>query len=334
MQPTVTICIPTCDRGAFALNQVRQTLPLIDGNWEILVLDNGSSLSKDEYHQIELISRSDSRVTYVRHAENKGFILNFADCFTLPKAPYIQIVTDEDFSNPPVLRDAIKVLEEFPELGAIRGSIATFGDATPRNALNYPDAFLKAGEDALRVFSLTTNYLSGMVYNKALLNRSGVFNRMMIGLGNNPASRIYPHMYLDILIAAVCDVAYTSEVICFEGPEAPAVQNRQQLADSGPYSFGGRLEQFIGFRDAFRQVCDGQNIQLLIYLYTRLCEKYFYTFHRDRFLHQHRNLEFAQLHHSMANFFLAAADIPEFEGYRNAVRVEFEKALAVSQSLV
>lgn len=334
MAPKLTICIPTYNRGEFALNQVLHTLPLIDDNWAILVLDNCSSLSKEEYRQIELISRSDLRLKYVRHSENKGFMWNFADCFALSKTPYIQIVTDEDFSNPPVLREAIKVLEEFPELGAIRGSIASLGDAVPRNAFNYPDAFLRAGEDALRVFSLTTNYLSGMVYNKALLSSNGVFDKMMIGLGNNPASCIYPHMYLDILVASACDVAFISEVICFEGSEAPAVQNLQQLASSGPYSFGGRLEQFIGFRDVFREVCGKTNTQLLIYLYGRLCEKYLHMFHRDKFLHNHRNLDVVHLHQSMAYFFMASAHIPEFEGYRNAVGAEFEKALAVSRSFV
>ena len=334
MTPKFTICIPTCDRGAFALNQVQYTLLLIDGNWEILVLDNGSTLSKDEYRQIEIMSKSDPRLTYIRHAENKGVVFNFAACLQLAKAPYIQVVTDEDFSNPAVVRDAIKALEEFPNLGAIRGSIATLSGAVPRNALDYPDAFLRAGEDALRVFSLTTNYLSGIIYNRRLLHNNGVIERMMIGLGNNPASRAYPHMHVDVLIAAVCDVAFTSEVVCFEGPEAPAVHNLQQLADSGPYCFGGRLEQFIGFRGAFREVCGGANTQLLIDLYIRLCEKYFLMFHRDKFLHHQRDLGFAQLHQSLAHFFMAPAEIPEFQGYRNAVGAEFKKALAVSESLV
>ena len=330
MQPKLTICIPTFNRGAFALNQVQHTLPLIEKDWEILVLDNGSDLSSSEYRQIELMAKSDPRLTYIRHGENKGFPLNFATCFTLSSAPYIQIVTDEDFSNPPVVLEAIKVLQEFSDLGAIRGSIATLSNGTPRNAMNCPDAFLKAGEEALTAFSLTTNYLSGMIYNKALLNSNGVFDRFGNGLGNNPASRIYPHMYLDIFVAAVCDVAFTSETVCFEGPEAPAIQNTQQLADSVPYSFGGRLEQFIGFRDAFREACSKKNIQLLINLYGRLCDKYFHLFHSDRFLHQQRSLNFDRLHESLLSFLLASADIPEFEGHRDVVRIKCEKAFAVS----
>ena len=330
MQPELTICIPTCNRGAFALNQVQHTLPLIEKDWEILVLDNGSELSIGDYQQIELMAKADPRLTYIRHGENKGFPLNIAACFTLASAPYIQIVTDEDFSNPPVVVEAIKVLQEFPDLGAIRGSIATLNNATPRNAMSCPDAFLKAGEEALTAFSLTTNYLSGMIYNRALLNSNGVFDRFMNGLGNNPASRIYPHMYLDIFVAAVSDVAFTSETVCFEGPEAPAVQNIQQLADSVPYSFGGRLEQFIGFRDAFREVCSKKNIPLLIYLYGRLCEKYFHLFHGDKFLHQQRDLHLDRLHESLRSFMLASADIPEFEGHRDVVRTKCEKAFATS----
>jgi glycosyltransferase involved in cell wall biosynthesis len=323
MVPKFTICIPSFNRGHCALRQVLQTLPLIQADWEILVLDNCSSSNLEGYHQIELLAKSEPRVRYVRHRENVGFAGNILSCFALANAPYIQINSDEDFSNPSGVRDAVATLAEFPQVGLIRGSIEAIAGMRPRNSASYPDQFLDAGRSALSEFSLTTNYLSGIIYNKNLLESLGVVRNFAVGVESNDTMiAVYPHMYLDILISALCKVITSSETVCFEGEEASYTPDIQSTAAAFPYTFSGRLEQIIGFRDAFRKVCgpDGlSDLSLLIHLYLRLVQKYCSLFRIDGFLYTARGLGLGPLQESLRHFLIAASEIDEFVPVRNMV---------------
>ena len=331
INPSLTICIPTWNRGPAALRQVLKTLPFLQPDWEILVLDNGSNLYPEEYKEIETKSKLDSSLRYIKNERNLGFPGNFLACFELTNAAYIQILSDEDFSHPPVVLEALKVLKENPLLGALRGSIGSLPDQNPRNRNIYPDRFLKGGDDALCEFSLTTNYLSGMIYNRTLLVSLGLPNRVELALADNVACVTYPHLYLDILVASACDVATVSEIVCFEGPEMREPETLKQLAQGGAYSFSARLDQFIGFRDLFREICDGKQLGLLIFLYLRLVSKYYHMFHCDISLHQTRGLNIVALHESLTAFFWSATNIPEFVDYADVIRGEFDKAVLVSK---
>ena len=323
MLPKLTICIPSFNRGPAALKQVLHTLPLIEPNWEILVLDNCSSINLEGYHQIELLTKSDSRVRYVRHQENLGLARNILSCFTFSNAPYIQINSDEDFSNPRGVRDAVATLVEFPQVGLIRGSIAPASGIMPRNSVIYSDQFLNAGRPALADFSLTTNYLSGIIYNKNLLVSVGILHKFKMGVeSNDNMIAVYPHMYLDILVSTFCTVITSSEVVCFEGEDYQAITSIKAIAEGVAYTFSGRLEQFIGFREAFRKACGPEelnDLSLLIYLYVQLVTKYCMLFRIDGFLYAARGLSLGPLQESLRHFFIAAAEIDEFGPVRDMV---------------
>jgi len=313
--PKFTICIPSYNRGQAALRQVLHTLPLIEADWEILVLDNCSSINLDGYTEIESLSKSDHRLRYVRQAENLGFHGNVLSSLKIANSAYVQIVSDEDYSNPVVVCDAIATLNEFPHVGLIRGSIGAVEDMTPRNSTIYPDQFLEAGRAALGDFSLTTNYVSGIIYNKRLLDSQGVTRKFEAGLRNNPMIAGYAHVYLDILISANCAVISSGEIICFEGEEQSYWADTKSTAQVFTYTFAGRLEQVIGFRDAFREVCSSNqlnDLSLLIHLYLRLVQKYCTLFYIDSFLYVERGLSLGALRESMRHFFIAACEIDEF----------------------
>jgi glycosyltransferase involved in cell wall biosynthesis len=322
MAPRFTICIPSFNRGHCALRQVLQTLPLIQADWEILVLDNFSSSNLEGYGEILTLSKSDNRVRYVRHAQNRGFHGNVISCLKLANSPYLQIVSDEDYSNPRVVRDAIDTLDEFPHVGLIRGSIGAVEGMKPRNSTIYPDQFLTAGISALADFSLTTNYVTGVIYNKQLLNSRGIIQAFESGLANNPMVAGYAHMYLDILTSASCAVITSNEIIGFEGAEFSAMPDIKAMARNEAYTFSARLEQFIGFREAFVEVCSHSNLNnlsLLIHLYLRLVQKYCSLFRIDSFLYTARGLSLEPLQESLKQFFIAAAEIEEFVPVRNMV---------------
>jgi len=315
-----SICIPTYNRGSKALNQVLTTLPLIDEDWEILVLDNCSSISLGEYAEIEKISKVDPRLKYIRHPKNLEFHGNVLSCLKLCDSNYIQIISDEDFSNPPVVRDALNVLSEFPDVGLMRGSISAISGMQPRNSTTYADNLWSSGREALGEFSLTTNYISGIIYNKSLLNQHDIINKFENGLNSIPTIQWYAHMYLDILVASVCKVMTTKDIVCIEGEEISSTSSMNSMSNLLAYSFGGRLEQIIAFRDAFREVC-GKNelndLALLVYLYQRLINKYIFLFKIDDSLHTYRNLDTSYLKESLFNFCISASHIPEFSNIQD-----------------
>ena len=323
MTPKLTICIPSYNRGQAALRQVLHTLPLIEPDWEILVLDNCSFQNLEGYREIEFMSKLDHRLKYVKHAQNLGFHGNVLACIKSVTTPYLQIISDEDYANSAVVRDAISTLDEFPEVGLIRGSIGPINGMVPRNSKVYPDQFLKAGRSALGEFSLSTNYLSGIIYNRQLLAELQIVRKFEDGLANNPMIAAYAHMYLDILTAASCSVITSREIVCFEGVEESCVPNAGPLAEALPYTFAGRLEQIIGFRDAFREACGPDNLgdlSLLVHLYLRLVDKYWLLFHVDSFLFTSRGLRLDDLRESLLHFFHAASGIDEFSFVQDVVR--------------
>lgn len=322
--PKFTICIPTYNRGQTALRQVLHTLPLIEPDWEILVLDNCSSRSQAGYSEIEALSKSDHRIRYIQHTENLGFHGNVLSCLKLTNSAYLQIVSDEDCVNVKVVRDAIATLAELPHAGLIRGSIAAIEGMKPRNSKTYSDQFLGAGRVALSEFSLTSNYLSGIIYNRELLVARRIIERLEHGLHHNPAIAPYAHMYLDILISSCCAVITSTEIVCFEGEEDNDLSDLKSTAETFVYTFPGRLQQIIGFRDAFREVCgpdDLSDLSLLVHLYIKLIDKYWLLFQVDGFLYTSRGLTLDDLSESLRYFFQAASGFDEFASVREMVRV-------------
>ena len=314
MSPKLTICIPSFNRGDAALRQVLHTLPLIEPGWELLVLDNCSTVNTEGYSEIESLSMMDHRVRYVKHAENLGFHGNILASIKSAKSAYLQIISDEDYSNPKAVQDAIATLDEFPEVGLIRGSMGPIAGMVPRNSTTYADQFLTAGHRALGDFSFT-NYVSGIIYNKKLLKFKGILQKFEVGLSCNPMIAAYAHVYLDILVSASCAVISSRDIVCFEGVEQKYAPDTKSTAQVSTYTFAGRLEQIIGFRDAFREVCSPDqlnDVSLLIHLYLRLVQKYCTLFHIDSFLYVERGLSLGALRESMRHFFIAACEIDEF----------------------
>jgi hypothetical protein len=170
---------------------------------------------------------------------------------------------------------------------------------------------------------LSTNYISGIIYNKNLLVSRGILKKLELGLINTPVLSVYPHMYLDILVAACCAVITSSEILCLEGEECSPWSDAKSMAQNPAYSWGGRSEQFIGFRDAYIEVCgygEKYDLSLLIYLYLHLVTKYYSLFWIDSFLYTARGLNIDDLRESLRCYFHAAADIAEFASVRNMIR--------------
>jgi hypothetical protein len=223
------------------------------------------------------------------------------------------------------------MLDEFPDVGLVRGSISSISGMQPRNGLIYADNLWSSGREALGEFALTTNYISGIIYNKSLLNQYDIINKFENGLDSFETIKSYAHMYLDMLVASACKVMTTKDIVCIEGEELSYTPSMFSFANTLAFTFGGRLEQIIAFRDAFREVC-GKNelndLALLVFLYQRLINKYILLLKFDESLHAYRNLDMRYLKETLFNFCISASYIPEFSGIQDKVHEIINEAFS------
>jgi hypothetical protein len=285
----------------------------------VLILDNASIIDTAGYRAIEELSRENPCIEYIRHESNRQTFGNFLACFDLARTPYIQIMSDEDFPNIAILQESILVLEEFPNVGILRGSIGPEEGEPGRNSMQYEEAFLRGGQEALSYFALRTNYLSGVIYNRKLIIEGGIVNRLRDKLFLH---RQYPHVYLDCLCASLYDVILTSSKTCHEGPEDPLSVNIQNF-DGHTTSFSGRLEQILAFRDMIIELHDildpSCRLETCLLVYELLSAKYFLLVKIDAFIYKKLRIDPEKIMEALLHFLIAASHIEIFAGHEKDV---------------
>lgn len=320
IQPIFSICVPSFNRGLKALKMILTILPNMDNNWELLILDNASDNELESYQQIEILAQLDHRLRYVRHSTNLGFHGNFLAAFDHAKSAHIMLISDEDFANLAMIRKVLPNLHARPDLAVLRGGVLPLEGQYPRNSYNSADIIFSKGEEALLNYSLTYNYMSGIIFNREILLKNGLIELLRNGINSNS---IYPHLYLELLACAMFDAATTSEISCFEGEEQHNMGNTPSNY-SPPYSFGSRIDQFIALRDAIRQAIalmpEPFDNKLFIDMYLLLCEKYMRLITLVNYpLYVKHQLDLSLLQDSMLRIFGAAIytypDLEPFEDY-------------------
>lgn len=282
-----TICIPTFNRGERALELVNTVLPNLEENWSLMVLNNNSFDGTEFYDKIEELGREHSNLEYIKHKENCQFYGNFKSCLTESNSKYILIVSDEDFVNFNEIRDILNILEKYPFLGACRTSIAPSENVkNPGNCVTYQDNFFKAGEDALKGFCFSNNYISGIIYNVENIKKTNIID---IFGKNILKHKAYPHLYFDLLVSSKFDVVMTSKAGILEG--IPFFNYKDDFGNKivepfdhiGSYGYGERVNQFFTLRDGIIDavnLLDNKNDNdifiIFLNIYLLLVEKYFY----------------------------------------------------------
>ncbi|MBF0460512.1 MAG: glycosyltransferase [Magnetococcales bacterium] len=328
--PVLTICVISYNRGRRALQLVTATLPDMDDDWELLVLNNASPAEQTFYDQIEAMAATDPRLSYVCHAANREYHGNYLACFDHARAPWFMLCSDEDLPRLPSMRNLLPLLQAQDNLCVLRGSIVPEEGARPQNAIIWPENRYAAGSEALLHYGMLNNYISGTFYNRALAQEKGLVERLRQGIDGQ---RIYAHLYFELLAASQCDVMTTPEVVITEGqPQfltdaTAAVPMRYQP----PYSFGSRIDQIIVLRDALIEavglVHEPFDLDLFLRMYLRLCEKYFRLVSLvNRPLYQNHALHLELLQKSL--LYVCTAGIscyPAVEPYRAKMIEEITK---------
>ncbi len=299
----LTICIPTFNRGKRAYELVYNMLPKLDNTSIILVLDNASDNEMDYYKKIKKLSKKyNHKLVYIRHDYNRQFHGNYLACLQFSQSKYSMIISDEDTPFLPTIPKILKEFKDNKSLGLIRASIGISNNQNQGNARIYKAIKYVAGKEALIAHGFTNNYHSGTVYNNKIIKKYKLLDRLSLNLDQQ---YIYPHLYLELLIAAKADIQYLSEISVYEGlpiviKDCNGIIQNDSSIYKIPYSYGSRVDQFIALRDAIVEVVDfiDEDNNLFVHSYLKLIDKFFYIiFKCDTFIYINNkmNLEFIRL---------------------------------------
>lgn len=252
----LSVCIPSYNRGKRAYDNIMHTLQShYDEEIEIVISNNGTKNESKQYYN--LISEiKDSRIKYFAFEENQGVAINICKVSELAKGKYILLLSDEDLINLKNLDKIMNMLKNPKENFSI---IRAKGNGQAYNPYN---GISKQGEAAMLTFMLTSNYLSGIIFNNDLLNKYKAAEYVKNNL-DNTSIFYYPHMYFELLLCQYGDVRGTDIVLINEGKEEVTEVERKEIGFNNKVeipqyaTLDGRLEQHKGFLQIIRalEIC-------------------------------------------------------------------------------
>lgn len=201
----LSICIPSYDRGARALEAVRHALTAqYDSEIEVVLCNNGSTRGVESYREIK--NMRDSRLRYYEYEINEGPRVVFGNCLKRARGRFALVLSDEDSLAVENLDQVLDYLKASPNIGAccFDATAAAYGINRQR-----PEWF-KAGEAAALEWSVQrTAYYSGDCLNMDLLRAADIFSQIEQFRDNYMLQ--YQLCIFCFLLASKFDVA-TSEI--------------------------------------------------------------------------------------------------------------------------
>ena len=129
----ISIVMPVYNGGAYLRESIESLLNQTYGDFELLVVNDGSA---DESGSI-IRSFRDSRIRLVEHERNQGIVASLNDGISLSRGIYIARMDQDDIALPGRLERQILFMEDHPGVGAVGSWVRTLGDPEERT-LRYP----------------------------------------------------------------------------------------------------------------------------------------------------------------------------------------------------
>jgi glycosyltransferase involved in cell wall biosynthesis len=113
--PKFSICIPTFNRVQLLSDAIASVLCQTETNFELIVCDDGSTDSTERF-MAELALSGESRIRYIRHAQNIGKSNNMRSGFEAAQGKYFIKFDDDDRLTPEFLSATAAILDRYPEV--------------------------------------------------------------------------------------------------------------------------------------------------------------------------------------------------------------------------
>ncbi len=125
--PAVSILLPVYNCGNLLTKAVESVKKQTFGNWELIIIDDGSDAKTKEL--ISKIAESDSRIKTLQNVVNKGIIYSLNKALDMVNAKYVARIDCDDLWLPEKLERQIDFLEKHPGyvMVATWAKVITFG---------------------------------------------------------------------------------------------------------------------------------------------------------------------------------------------------------------
>lgn len=271
----LSICIPSYNRGHRAYQNVLHLLEsYYDEEIEFIISNNGTQNNTKEYYD-KIKEIKDTRVKYFAFDTNVGFSVNLCKACELASGEFILLLSDEDLVDLTVLPSIMNTINSSKtKLAILKASTTT--------QYTYSDIQRSGGKDALLEFMLTSNYMSGLIYNTKFLKQYEGIQYIKDNLKNSVCF-YYPHMYWELLLCQYGDVQTTSTTLIIEGkPEKTDIgidENEMNSPTTIPNyaKIESRMDQHKDFTSIIKDLeISLQDSNLLRQMYLKLCFKTLY----------------------------------------------------------
>jgi glycosyltransferase involved in cell wall biosynthesis len=123
----VDIVVPCYRYGHFLTECVESVLNQTGVEVRVLIIDDASPDNSAEVAAD--LSKKDSRVSFVRHASNKGHIATYNEGIEWASATYYMILSADDYLLPGALYRSARLMDAHPSVGLTFGQAITLNDS-------------------------------------------------------------------------------------------------------------------------------------------------------------------------------------------------------------
>lgn len=276
----LTIGIPSYNRGHRAYESVIHHLQSeYDDEIEIVVSNNGTDNYTAKFYE-KISNIEDARITYFSFKTNQDFTLNCVQVINLAKGKFVFMLSDEDT----IFLDKLDILLQVIVSNKNLSMIKAYGDGQQRIQST---GLASQGEDAIRQYGFTANYLSGNVFRKDFLLKVGALDYVKQNWTSKSCLYFYSHIFYELLLCIQGDVYGINVIVIHEGASeqeedfkslSKEVIEEYYINDFPKFAlYKERLKQHLCFLSVFQQFqFFYKNKRILRLLYLLLCGK---TFH-------------------------------------------------------
>ncbi len=247
-RPVLSICIPSYNRGHRAKALVNRLLTMNLGNEvEVILSNNGSKENTEGYQELKRIE--DDRFTYFEFKENHQYYGNVNQVIRLARGKFCLLISDEDDIIEENLKVYIQFMKEQPQTGVIR-------PATDGQYSEIKDTYSMGGEAAVEKIFMCNNYLSGIIYNRDVVD-DALIDELERKYTGNSIYFHYIHLIIDIYAALRAPYAKISLVLVREGKaEAPENEYNNSYA-----SYETRIDHMRGMCKVIKDIGESYEVR-------------------------------------------------------------------------
>jgi glycosyltransferase involved in cell wall biosynthesis len=117
LSPLVSVCLPVYNGEKFIAEAIESVLAQSYTNFELIVLDDGSSDRSAEI--IQSYADKDDRIKFETNVKNLGLFGNYNECIRRSKGEFIKLFAQDDLFHPDAFEKMANVLQNNPDVALV-----------------------------------------------------------------------------------------------------------------------------------------------------------------------------------------------------------------------